>query len=188
MSSTSSGSLVPLLTEDEFAEVDRPALGAGVAAYGQVLNTWAAIGHSPGLFSTYLPFLKQLNAPGALGLRIKDLTAVRVAVLNQCAYTSSHRCSAALANGVSVEDLGAVAAGDLERFTERERVALALAEEVTVKLATAAAEEAARVFEAAELVELVMCISIWNALSRYHKVMGFELDMPPAPAAVADRL
>lgn len=184
----SSSSLVPLLTEAEFAEVDRPALRAGVGAYGQVLDTWAAIGHSPGLFSTYLPFLKQLNAPGALETRMKDLTAVRVAVLNQCAYTSSHRCNAALANGVTVEDLGAVAAGDLERFTERERVALALAEEMTVKLATVATEDAARLFGPAELVELVMCISVWNALSRFHKVMAFELDMPAAPAAVADHL
>lgn len=181
-------SLVPLLTEGDFAEVDRPALEAGVGAYGQVLNTWAAIGHSPGLFSTYLPFLKQLNGPGALEVRVKELTAVRVAVLNQCAYTSSHRCSSALAKGITVEELAAVASGDLDRFTERERVALVLAEEMTVKLATTDTEEAHRAFEPDELVELVMCISVWNALSRFHRVMAFELDMPEAPAAVADRL
>jgi AhpD family alkylhydroperoxidase len=183
-----SGSLVPLLTEDDFAEVDRPALEAGAAAYGQVLNTWAAIGHSPGLFSTYLPFLKQLNGPGALEVRVKELTAVRVAVLNQCSYTSSHRCSSALAKGISAEELAAVAAGDFERFTERERVALVLAEEMTVSLATTSSEEARLVFEPAELVELVMCISVWNALSRFHRVMGFELDMPAAPAGVAEHL
>ncbi|RZB19477.1 hypothetical protein StrepF001_11835 [Streptomyces sp. F001] len=42
-------------------------------------------------------------------------------------------------------------------------------------------DEVHRVFDAAQLVELVMCISMWNALSRFHRVMAFELDMPAPP-------
>jgi AhpD family alkylhydroperoxidase len=193
-------SIVPLLSAEQFSPVDQPTLEQGVKAFGQVLNTWAAIGNSPGLFSTYLPFLKQLNGPGELDGRIKNLTAVRVAVLNHCRYTASHRCTAALAQGIDVEELAAVARGDFGVFTDREQLALRLAGEMTTSLpATPRAssvtgvsadirDEMQGAFNAGELVELAMCISFWNALSRFHRVMAFELDMPASPAAVEARL
>ncbi|MET8325752.1 carboxymuconolactone decarboxylase family protein [Streptomyces sp. NPDC005181] len=193
-------SLVPLLTSDQFSPADQSTLAQGVNAYGQVLNTWAAIGNSPGLLATYLPFLRQANGPGALEERVKELAAVRVAVLNHCRYTTSHRCTSALAKGVEVDALTAVAKGELEGFTERERLALQLAEEMTVSLptipvedgltgvSTSVRDDVQRVFDAAELVELVMCISLWNALSRFHRVMAFELDLPEPPAPVEAQL
>ncbi|MGW3870653.1 carboxymuconolactone decarboxylase family protein [Streptomyces sp. NPDC005055] len=193
-------SLVPLLTSAQFSSADQPALTQGVSAYGEVLNTWAGIGNSPGLLATYLPFLRQLNGPGALEGRVKELVAVRVAVLNHCRYTTSHRCASALAKGVGVDELAAVASGKLKGFTEQERLALQLAEDMTVSLPRVPVEygltgvsatvrdDVQRAFDAAELVELVMCISMWNALSRFHRVMAFELDMPEPPAAVEAQL
>lgn len=189
--------LVPLLRTDQFAEVDRSVLAAGADAYGQVLNTWAAIGNSPGLFATYLPFLRQLNGPGALEVRVKELAAVRVAVLNHCRYTTSHRCTSALAKGIGVDELVAVASGNLAEFGEREQIAYLLAEEMTLSVPALGADvslsgvspglrdELCRLFEPAEVVELVMCIGVWNALSRFHRVMLFDLDMPEPPEAVA---
>lgn len=193
-------SLVPLLTSAQFSPDDQPALTQAVEAYGEVLNTWAGIGNSPGLLATYLPFLRRLNGPGALEVRIKNLVAVRVAVLNHCRYTASHRCTSSLAGGVTEEELAAVADGDFEDFTAQERLALRLADEMTVALPnvpvgdgptgvpSSLRDEAQRTFSPAALVELVMCISMWNALSRFHRVMDFELDMPKPPAAVEARL
>lgn len=193
-------SLVPILTSTQFSSVDQTALTQGVNAHGQVLNTWAAIGNSPGLLATYLPFLRQLNGPGALDGRVKELVAVRVAVLNHCRYTTSHRCTSALANGIRVDELAAVASGELEGFTTRERLALQLAEEITISLptvpveggitgvASSVREDVQRAFNAPELVELVMCVSMWNALSRFHRVMALELDMPAPPALVEVQL
>lgn len=189
-------SLVPLVDSSGFAEQDQAALAAGEKAYGKVLNTWAAIGNSPGLFATYLPFLRQVNGPGQLDTRIKELAAVRVAVLNHCRYTASHRCASASANGVTTEELAAVAYGEYGKFTDRERLALQLADEMTLSIpSTGYAAKAAGIseslrqaleelFEPRELVELTMSISMWNALSRFHRVMGFDLDMPEPPAAV----
>lgn len=188
--------LVPLLAGSEFDETDRLALAGGEKAYGQVLNTWAAIGNSPGLFAVYLPFLRQINGPGLLETRIKELTALRVAVLNHCRYTTSHRCTAALANGATEEELTAIARGDYSAFMKRERLALELADEMTTGLPTVTREqnrtgisaivrdEAKQVFEPRELVELTMSISVWNALARFHRVMDFDLDMPEPPLEV----
>jgi AhpD family alkylhydroperoxidase len=188
--------LVPLLDGTEFSEADQATLAAGEKAYGKVLNTWAAIGHSPGLFAAYLPFLRQVNGPGELETRIKELTAIRVAVLTHCRYTSSHRATAALANGATEHDLVSIAQGDYDGFTERERVALRLTDEMTTGLpsisrqqsatgiSTELREAASNAFSPRELVELTMSISVWNALSRFHRVMDFDLDMPEPPPAV----
>jgi len=189
-------SLVPLLTAEQFSAEDRVTLAQGVNGYGRVLNTWAAIGNSPGLFAVYLPFLRKINGPGALDERLKDIVAVRVAVLNHCRYTTSHRCASARVNGVTLDELRRVANRDLEAFSDRDRVALVLAEEMTTSvprisesdsitgISSSVREDAVRTFAPAELVELVMCISVWNALSRFHRVMMFELDMPDAPTDV----
>jgi AhpD family alkylhydroperoxidase len=192
--------LVPLLKSNEFSEIDQPVLAMGEAAYGQVLNTWAAIGNSPGLFATYLPFLRQVNGPGLLDIRFKELAAVRVAVLNHCRYTASHRSTSAMANGATADELTAVAKGDFSGFTERERLALELASEMTTSIPAAPYDQsrtgisaqvweaAGKLFEPGELTELVMSISVWNALSRFHRVMAFEMDMPAPPPGVGELL
>jgi AhpD family alkylhydroperoxidase len=192
--------LVPLLDGSEFDAADQDTLAAGQKAYGKVLNTWAAIGNSPGLFAAYLPFLRQVNGPGRLEGRIKELTAVRVAVLNHCRYTASHRCTAASANGATEADLASVARGEYGQFTEREQLALRLTDEMTTELPgrdrqhsasgllNQLREDLQQHFDPAELVELTMSISVWNALARFHRVMDFDLDMREAPASVASTL
>jgi alkylhydroperoxidase family enzyme len=39
-------------------------------------------------------------------------------------------------------------------------------------------------FTDVEILELAMTIAMWNALSRFHRVMDFDLDMPEAPEGV----
>jgi AhpD family alkylhydroperoxidase len=188
--------LVPLVAEEQADPLDAAALAGGHAAYGQLLNTWRAIANRPGLFAAYLPFLRTVAGPGALDQQIKELSAVRVAVLNHCRYTASHRSASARSQGVSDEDLAAVAAGELDRFPEPVQVALELTRALTVdqtEISLASnptgvdpglMKRAQELFEPDELVELVMSIGVWNALTRFHRAMGFELDMPAPPAAV----
>jgi AhpD family alkylhydroperoxidase len=185
--------LVPLVDGDDFAAIDRPARDAGRAGYGRLLHTWQAIANSPGLFSVYLPFLKQATGPGELDAELKDLVALRVAVLNHCDYSLSHRWSAATAKSVPLELMLAAAAGRGEEADDRTRAALELAELITIGAASVSRDEEPtlipasmqthlrELFAPAELVELVMAISVWNALTRFHRVLGLELDMPPAP-------
>ena len=187
---------VGLLGTGDAAEEDQQVLAGGVAAYGQVLNTWGAILNSPGLFAAYLPFLRKVNGPSELPDRIKELAAIRVGVLNHCRYTVSHRVSSAAGKGLRATDIEDVAAGRYDRFDEREKVAFELAEAVTLappatsraRSVTGLSEDllgrAKELFSDRELVELFMSVSVWNALSRFHRVMDFNLDMPQPPAAI----
>jgi alkylhydroperoxidase family enzyme len=43
-------------------------------------------------------------------------------------------------------------------------------------------------FTEPQIVELVAVIGLWNALARFHRVMGFELDMDAPPDAVVAEL
>jgi alkylhydroperoxidase family enzyme len=97
---------------------------------------------------------------------------------------------------VTEEELVKIAANDLRSFSERERLALEFARAVTLDVpAVTAAESAAGIdetlrervkaaFEPEQLVELLMSVSVWNAIARFHRVLDLDLDLPAAPAGV----
>ena len=188
--------LVPLPEKEDMDPADLPAIETGLAAFGHLLHTWQAVAIVPGLFSRYFPFLRTLTGPGPLDQRVKELTAVQVAILNHCRYTVCHRSFSALAKGVTEEELVKIAANDLESFSETERLALEFTRAVTldVPAVTAAAipagideklrQRVKEAFEPEQLVELLMSISLWNAIARFHRVLDLDLDLPPAPAEV----
>ena len=121
-------------------------------------------------------------------------------VLNHCLYSTSHRVRSARAAAFPDEDIIAVARGELDGFDARERVALGLAEALTVAPASVPYSEAPQVvptemlvrvreeFSEPAIVELVATIGLWNALARLHRVMGFELDMEAPPDEVVAEL
>jgi AhpD family alkylhydroperoxidase len=187
--------LVRLLERDEAAPEAQAVLDAGHSLYGKHLNTWRALAQRPEIFVAYLPYLRAVAGPGVLDQRLKELVQVRVVVLNRCLYSTSHRVRSAKAAGVPEEDVVAAARG--ESADPREQLALTLAEILTLGPGAVGYTEAPQLappemlerlraaFSEPELVELVAAISLWNALARFHRVMGFDLDMDPPPESVA---
>lgn len=187
--------LVRMVERDEVPPSTQQTFDAGVKLYGKVLDAWRVIAHNPAVFDTYLPFLQAVFAPGALDARIKQLSAVRVTLLNHCRYSLSHRVDAARKQGIPDEDLIALARLDQnrDRFTEKELAALDFTDELTTRVDDVSsndeplgvtADTLARVrnmFSDAELVELAMSVSLWNLLTRFLRVMDFDLDMQAAP-------
>jgi alkylhydroperoxidase family enzyme len=188
--------LVPLVPKDQIDAIDLPLIEAGEKSFGTLLNTWLAIANCPGMFSTYLPFVRAVSGPGELDQRIKELTAVYVSLLNHCRYTTSHRCFSALAKGISQTDLERLAAGDFTSFTSREQLALRFTRAVTVDIPVTGRDTSVTGvdpellsqvqddFTPQELVEFIMSVGLWNALSRFHRVMDFDLDLGEPPSAV----
>lgn len=96
--------------------------------------------------------------------------------------------------GIPEEDLIGLADPSTHAFSEQERAALAFAEELTLRVDDVPYAEAPqgvvretldavkRHFSDAEIVDLAFSVALWNALARFHRVMGFDLDMPPPPA------
>jgi len=177
-------------------EADRAAAESGLAQYGRLLHTWQAILDRPGLFAAYLPFLRAVAGPGSLPAGLKELSALLVAHLNNCRYTVSHRGNASLSAGRTPEQMRQVVSGDWAAFDEATRAALQATREVTLLPPQVAYDAEPGVlepetlaalrshFDDEQIVELVMSISIWNGLARFHRTMQFTLDMPPAPEGV----
>ncbi len=168
--------LVTLADPNNIDPADLGAFQTAQKAFGgQTLHTWSAILNCPGMFNVYFPFVRTVGGPGSIDQRIKDLTAVRVSVLNHCRYTVSHRCVAAKKGGVTEQELAAVARGDFSSFSDNERLALELAEAMTVeipqigrKVSDVGVEDALlararEAFDSRQLTELTMSIGLWNA-------------------------
>jgi alkylhydroperoxidase family enzyme len=200
MATRSTTPLVDLVSKEEAPPQVRAVFEGGEAQYGRILHTWQALAQRPEIFVAYLPYLRSIVGPGELEQRTKELVEVRTVVLNRCLYSTSHRVRSAKAAGVPDDDLVAVARGDFDRFAEPERVALELCDELTLRMPSVAYADAPQLVDSAllerlraaftdpQIVELVATIGIWNALARFHRVMGFELDMDPPPEAIAAQL
>lgn len=188
--------LIELMAAGAEAAEDREAVESGRQQYGQLLETWRALLHRPGLFSAYLPFLRRVAGPGVLDTRIKELTATYVAALNGCRYTLSHRAASAARNDVPESAVVDAVREEWEAFTDSERAALTVARQLTTQptvvpydeqispLTPQARADLRAHFSDGELVELLLSISMWNGLARFHRVMEFDLDMAPAPEAI----
>lgn len=185
---------VELLGPDDVEGPAREMVDSGAAQYGQVLNTWAALLNRPELFAAYLPFLRAVAGPGTLDPKVKDTSAFLVGVLNNCRYTVSHRAASARRNGVEDDDLRRVAAHSWDGFDPTMQAVLAFTEQLTIRPDDVSYPDAPRAVDQeildrlsadltdAQIVELTMSVSVWNALARFHRVMGFDLDMPAPPA------
>ena len=200
MAAPSTTPLVGLVSKEDAPPEVRAVYDQAEPVYGRLLHTWQALAQRPEIFTAYLPYLRSIIGPGELEQRLKELVEVRTVVLNRCLYSTSHRVRSARAAGVREEDIVAVARGELDRFDARERVALELAQELTVSPAAVAYADAPQLvagdllvrlrseFTEPQIVELVATIGLWNALARFHRVMGFELDMEAPPDAVIAEL
>ncbi|HEX9921701.1 MAG TPA: carboxymuconolactone decarboxylase family protein, partial [Anaerolineae bacterium] len=126
---------IRLVETDEVPPEVRAIFESGEQRHGQVLNAWRAVAHNPAVFQAYVPYLMAVFGPGALNQRIKDLIAVRIALLNHCRYTVSHRVVAARKQGISDKDLiGLLNPPDYD-YSPAEQAALAFAGELTTGVA-----------------------------------------------------
>lgn len=184
---------IRLVEKDEVPPEVRAVFESGEKRYGKVLNTWRAVAHNPGVFQAYLPYLMAVFGPGAVNQRIKDLTAVRVGLLNHCRYTVSHRVNSSRAQGIPEADLIGLLNPQEHDFSVAEKAAIAFAEELTTQVDDISYADNPQGVSAGtlkglkdhysdtEIAELTLSISLWNALTRFHRVMDLELDMPAPP-------
>lgn len=192
--------LVRLVEKDEVPPEVQEVFNSGEEQYGQVLNTWRAIAHNPEIFKAYLPYIRAIFATAALDQRTKELVSLRVGILNHCRYTVSHRVNSSRKFGIDDADIVGLLDPPNHNFTEAEQAALAYAGELTTQvhdvsyaenrqgISAEALEGVKKHFSDAEISELTTTVALWNALSRFHRVMDFDLDMPVPPQELDDAL
>ncbi|GAA3384321.1 MULTISPECIES: carboxymuconolactone decarboxylase family protein [Streptomyces] len=115
-----------------------------------------------------------LDAAARKGLDpvLLELVQIRASQINRCAYCIDYHTGDARKAGESQERMHQLSAWhDSSLFTEKERAALALTEEITLLpggVSDAVYDEAARHFgeeELAQLIALVFTVNTWNRMN-----------------------
>ncbi|MCH7986618.1 MAG: carboxymuconolactone decarboxylase family protein, partial [Acidobacteria bacterium] len=77
---------VRAIEKERAAMILRNLYDAAEKQYGAVPNLFKTMAHRPELLLTFSNYYKELWTGGAVDARIKELAAIRAAVLNGCHY------------------------------------------------------------------------------------------------------
>src|SRR5262245_42640091 len=126
--------------------------------------------HQQGLWKAMLRFDAEVGGCG-LEPELLELIRTRASQINHCAYCIDMHTKDALARGESAQRLYALGAWrETPFFSERERAALALVEEVTLvserQVPDDVWDEAARHFDPEEMAALIYAATVINAWNR----------------------
>ncbi len=157
-----------------YADPARPEAQATVARIvaqrGSLLHLYQMLLHSPPVAEGWLGFLtairQQCRLPGAL----RELVIMRVAALNNAPYEADQHAPIALREGVSPEQLDALADwGAAGCYTAQQRAVLALTDHMTrdVQVPAAVMADVRAHFDDRETVELVATVAAYNMVSRF---------------------
>lgn len=151
---------------------------------GNVPNMFRTVAHRPEILQTMIAHMEAVLNTGTLPTSLKELVIVRTSQMNNCEYClASHSL---LAKKLGYSD---VQIGELPRFessnsfTEREKVAIRLAERLTRNerpLDDAELTELKAHFTEGEIVELMSASGLFNYFNRFNNLLAMEPTQPGA--------
>jgi uncharacterized peroxidase-related enzyme len=154
---------------------------------GNVPNMFRTMAHRPEIFETIIAHMDAVLNTGTLTKALKELVIVRTSQVNRTPYClASH---SAICKRLGWSDAQLEALKDVEasgEFTERERVAIHLAEAMTRDPHNYTDEEFARLrsfYSEGEVVELMAAIGLFNYFNRFNDLLQME---PTQPASVEE--
>ena len=169
--------------------------GASLAIYDRVLrergnvpNMFRTMAHRPEIFETIIAHMEAVLNTGTLPKRLKELVIVRTSQVNRTPYClASHT---AICRRLGWSDIQLEVLGDADRseeFSEAEKVAIHLAEAMTLDAHNYSDGELARLrsfYSEGEVVELMAAIGLFNYFNRFNDL----LEMEPTKPATAEEL
>jgi uncharacterized peroxidase-related enzyme len=155
---------------------------------GNVPNMFRTMAHRPEIFETIIAHMEAVLNTGTLPKALKELVIVRTSQLNRTPYCLASHTTIARKLGWTETQIKALhdSAGSAE-FTEREKVAIHLAEVMTLDAHSYSEAEFARLrdfFSEGEVVELMAAIGLFNYFNRFNDL----LEMEPTKPASAEEL
>lgn len=155
---------------------------------GNVPNMFRTMAHRPEIFQTIIAHMEAVLNTGTLPKALKELVIVRTSQLNRTPYCLASHSAICRKLGWTDEQLGAMESNiEAGGFSEREQVAIHLAEVMTLNAHGYAAEDFAllrRFYTEGEVVELMAAIGLFNYFNRFNDL----LEMEPTKPATAEEL
>jgi uncharacterized peroxidase-related enzyme len=154
---------------------------------GNVPNMFRTLAHRPEIFETIIAHMEAVLNTGTLPKALKELVIVRTSQLNRTPYCLASHTAIARKLGWTEAQLEALHDAATTEFSEREKVAIHLAEAMTLDAHGYSEAEFARLrsfYSEGEIVELMAAIGLFNYFNRFNDL----LEMEPTQPASAEEL
>lgn len=170
--------------------------GASSAIYDRVLrdrgnvpNMFRTMAHRPQIFETVIAHMDAVLKTGTIPTALKELVIVRTSQLNCTDYCLASHTALARRLGWTDEQIRALPeAQGSALFSQREKVAIHLAEVMTVDAHAYSDEDFARLrsfFSEGEVVELMAAIGLFNYFNRFNDLLRMEPTQPASAEELA---
>ena len=162
--------------------------GAVTALLGRVPHFYRTISNAPFLAMLFLPInaAAQREWPGTrVSGKIKEMVVIKTSHVNGCDYCYAHNTSLGQAAGITHEQIIDMSSDDYltsDRFNERERAAIAWAENMTRNTAqknTDAYDRMRANFTEGEIVEISMLCAMFNMINRINDSLDVLIEEQP---------
>lgn len=176
------------LTRDEVLPAAMTIYDRYLRDRGNVPNMFRTMAHRPEIFETIIAHMEAVLNTGTLPKALKELVIVRTSQLNRTPYCLASHTTIARKLGWSDAQIKALQdAAESREFTEREKVAIHLAEIMTLDAHGYSEADFARLrsfYSEGEVVELMAAIGLFNYFNRFNDL----LEMEPTQPAGAEEL
>lgn len=146
-------------------------------------NFFRVMSHRPEAMQHFAKFYESLMGSGALlDGRLKEMIYLAVSFVNECSYSGAVHKRAALAAGISDQELHEIEVENNQHFPAREQAALHYARELT-RTASVGDDLRYRVqelFSTDEYVELTMIVALANFTNRFTSGLAVSADITRA--------
>ena len=146
---------------------------------GKPGNSQKALAHRPDMLKNFLGFYASVGR--SLDRRLYELIYIRVSFINGCRYCLQHHLASSKRAGVTPADWAALKEGNHSHLSEKERVAVEHAEELTRAPGSVDDDDVEKLkkhFTDAEIVDLHVLTGLANLTNRVTGPLGLELEFP----------
>ena len=146
---------------------------------GKPGNAQRALAHRPEMLKNFLSFYGSVGR--SLDRKLYELIYLRVSLINGCHYCTQHHVSSSKRVGLSADDWTALRAGDYNRYSEKEGVALTYVEKLTRdphSISDADFVPLKAHFPEPEIVDIHLLTGLANLTNRFTDPLGLEVEFP----------
>jgi uncharacterized peroxidase-related enzyme len=156
---------------------------------GNVPNMFRTLVHRPEIFETIIAHMEAILNTGTLPKALKELVIVRTSQVNRTPYCLASHTAIARKLGWSDQQIQELTdAPASANFTEREKVAIHLAEIMTRDAHAYTDADFARLrsfYSEGEVVELMAAIGLFNYFNRFNDLLQMEPTQPASAEELA---
>ncbi len=166
------------ITYEEAAPAAREIFDKYQKERGNIPNMFRTAAYRPEILRTMIAHFRAIMESGTVGIKLKELVAVRTSQINRCDYCVASHAQVAQRFGWNEEQLADLANFRTRSdFTPREKTALELAERESLDSHNVDDDFWARLrehFDEGEIIELAATIGLFNYFTRFNNALRLE--------------